>query len=217
MKRQWINDGSVEVGLDEAGRGSLWGRLYVGAVIMSPEDEAYFDNGATLRQITDSKKLTPRKRAVLADFIKENAIEAVVSWAEPSEIDEYNVLRADMRAMHRALDSLDTPFQRILVDGDTWEPYKDVPAQCIVKGDALSLPIAAASIMAKEGHDDWVREMIAANPLLDERYGFARNMGYGTAAHMEGLRVYGPDSLHRCSFAPVRAVSNTMSVPMFKN
>jgi ribonuclease HII len=212
MKRLWIDDGSVEVGLDEAGRGSLWGRLYVGAVIMSPEDEAYFDNGVVLRQITDSKKLTRRRRAVLYDFIKENAIEAVVNWSEPEEIDRLNILRADMAAMHRALASLETPFQRILVDGDTWDQWcgpdgDPVPAVTIVEGDANSLPIAAASIMAKEAHDQWVRETVATHPELDERYGLTSNMGYGTAAHMTGLQTWGAHELHRRSFAPVRKVT----------
>jgi ribonuclease HII len=211
MKRTWIDDGSVEVGLDEAGRGSLWGRLYVGAVIMSPDDEAYFDNGVTLRKITDSKKLTPRRRAILRDFIRENAIEAVVAWADPEEIDRNNILQADMAAMHRALSSMGTPFQRILVDGDYWKPWTDasgevVPALTIVEGDAVSLPIAAASILAKEAHDAWVRETVAAEPTLGERYGLDKNMGYGTAAHMEGLRTWGAHSLHRKSFAPVRGV-----------
>lgn len=218
MKRTWINDGLVEVGLDEAGRGSLWGRMYVGAVIMSPEDEAYFDNGVTLRQITDSKKLTPRRRAILADFIRENAIEATVAWAEPAEIDTVNVLEADMAAMHRALDSMETPFQRILVDGDCWRPWtpaggsEPVPAITIVEGDAMCLSIAAASIMAKEAHDAWVREEVAARPELNERYGLSRGMGYGTTAHMEGLKKYGADILHRRSFAPVRAVSGEAAV-----
>ena len=120
LKRQWITDDLVEVGLDEVGRGSLWGRLYVAAVIMSPEDEAYFDNGVTLNQIKDSKKLTPRRRAVLADFIKENAIEVAVGWSEPEEIDRLNILRADMAAMHRALASLNTPFNEfswMVIDG----------------------------------------------------------------------------------------------------
>lgn len=211
MKRTWIDDGCVEVGLDEAGRGSLWGRLYVGAVIMSPDDDAYFDNGVTLRKITDSKKLTPRRRAVLADFIRENAIESVVAWADPEEIDRNNILQADMAAMHRALSSMGTPFQRILVDGDYWKPWSDasgevVPALTIVEGDAVSLPIAAASILAKEAHDAWVRETVAAEPTLGERYGLDKNMGYGTAAHMEGLRTWGAHSLHRKSFAPVRGV-----------
>lgn len=210
LKRQWIEDGLVEVGLDEAGRGSLWGRLYVGAVIMSPEDEAYFDNGAALREIRDSKKLTRRKRAILADYIRENAIETTTAWSEPEEIDTLNILRADMAAMHRALASLQTPFQRILVDGDVWIPYElqegPVEAVTIIEGDAVSLTIAAASILAKEAHDDWVKEMVAADPSLHERYGFGSNMGYGTVAHMAGLTVWGAHTLHRRSFAPVKAV-----------
>jgi ribonuclease HII len=212
LRRQWIEDGLVEVGLDEAGRGSLWGRLYVGAVIMSPEDEAYFDNGAALRQIKDSKKLSRRKRAILADYIRENAIEAVTSWSDPEEIDTLNILQADMVTMHRALTSLQTPFQRILVDGDMWIPYYEptcnetVQAITIVEGDSVSITIAAASILAKEAHDDWVKEMIAADPSLHERYGFGSNMGYGTAAHMAGLKMWGAHALHRRSFAPVKAV-----------
>ena len=212
MKRTWIDDGEVEVGLDEAGRGSLWGRLYVGAVIMAPDDEAYFDNGATLKQITDSKKLTSRKRAVLADFIRENAIDSGVAWAEPTEIDAVNILQADMAAMHRALSGLAVPFQRILVDGDYWRPWRReedgeiVPAITLVEGDARSLAIAAASILAKEAHDEWVRAEVAARPELEERYGLGSNMGYGTAAHLAGLKEWGADVLHRRSFAPVRAV-----------
>ena len=217
-KRIWIDDGSVEVGLDEAGRGSLWGRLYVGAVIMAPDDEAYFDNGVALRQITDSKVLTRRRRAVLADWIRENAIEAVVAWAEPEEIDRVNILRADMAAMHRALDTMEIPFQRILVDGDQWIPWcgagvtEPTPAITICEGDAKSLPIAAASIIAKEAHDTWVREQVAAQPVLDERYGLSRNMGYGTAEHIAGLKKWGPASGHRKSFAPVRSAA-----PLFRN
>jgi len=212
LRRQWIDDALVEVGLDEAGRGSLWGRLYVGAVIMSPEDEAYFDNGVALRQIKDSKKLSRRKRAILADYIRENAIEAVTAWSDPEEIDTLNILQADMVAMHRALTSLQTPFQRILVDGDMWVPYTDtasnetVQAITIVEGDSVSITIAAASILAKEAHDDWVKEMVAADPSLHERYGFGSNMGYGTAAHMAGLQTWGAHTLHRRSFAPVKAV-----------
>jgi ribonuclease HII len=216
MKRTWINDGEVEVGLDEAGRGSLWGRLYVGAVIMSPEDEAYFDNGATLAKITDSKKLTPRRRAVLADFIRENAIDSGVAWAEPVEIDAENVLQADMSAMHRVLTGLLVPFQRILVDGDYWRPWRGedgeiVPAITLPGGDARSLSIAAASILAKEAHDEWVRAEVAARPELNERYGLGSNMGYGTAAHIEGLKAWGADTLHRRSFAPVREVSGSVT------
>lgn len=251
LRRLWIDDGSVEVGLDEAGRGSLWGRLYVGAVVLSPEDEAYFDHGATmLNEIADSKKLTRRKRAILADFIRENAIEVAVAYAEPEEIDSVNILQADMSAMHRALDSMVVPFQRILVDGDSWRPYRCPPVKggsavatdvnhpveasnatsctrtlptgvsqhpveaiTIVEGDAVSLPIAAASIIAKEAHDQWVREEIERRPELQERYGLGSNMGYGTAAHMAGLKTWGADVLHRRSFAPVSAVVPPSSGP----
>ena len=213
MKRQWVDDGLVEVGLDEAGRGSLWGRLYVGAVIMSPEDEAYFDNGAALRQIKDSKKLSRRLRAILDDYIRETAIETAVSWAEPEEIDSINILQADLSAMHRALAQFNTPFQRILVDGDVWKPWTDpltketVEGITIINGDAVSLPIAAASILAKEAHDRWIKEIVAAKPDLHEHYGLGTNMGYGTTVHMTGLKQWGPDTLHRRSFAPVKAVT----------
>lgn len=212
MKRQWVDDGLVEVGLDEVGRGSLWGRLYVGAVILSPEDEAYFDNGVVLRQIKDSKKLTPRRRAILADYINETAIEAGVGWSEPEEIDNINILRANMATMHRVLHSLETPFQRILVDGDRWTPYTKttpedtIPAVTIIEGDSVSLTIAAASIIAKEAHDEWVRSSILIEPMLHEYYNLGSNMGYGTAAHMAGLKTWGAHRLHRRSFAPVRAV-----------
>lgn len=216
MKRAWINDGCVEVGLDEAGRGPLWGRLYVGAAVMAPDDDAYFDGGVVLKQITDSKKLTPRRRAVLRDYIQDTAIATAVAWAEPAEIDAVNVLQANMNAMHRALDAIwkeeCIPFQRILVDGDTWRVWHDpetgteVPGIKIVEGDASVLSIAAASILAKEAHDEWVRTTVAAEPLLSERYGLDRNMGYGTAAHMAGLKTWGAHALHRRSFAPVRAV-----------
>ena len=211
LKGQWIDDDCIEVGVDEAGRGSLWGRLYVGAVIISPEDECYSDHGAGLREIKDSKKLTRRKRGLLADYIRENAIATAVAWAEPEEIDRDNILQADLSAMHRALDSICIPFQRILVDGDSWRPYTDtqgspVQAITIVEGDAVSLPIAAASILAKEAHDEWLRGEVERRPELHERYGLGSNMGYGTAAHLTGLKTWGADSGHRRSFAPVRAV-----------
>jgi ribonuclease HII len=209
LARAWKDDGSVEVGLDEAGRGCLWGRLYVGAVILSPEVEAYADGGAVLGLIKDSKKLSRKKRAGLADWIRDNAVESAVAWAEPEEIDEINILQADIAAMRRALNSLEAPFQRILVDGDFSIKYKpsEVEEITIVGGDASYVSIAAASILAKEAHDDWVAEQVGNNPALHDRYGFGANMGYGTAAHMAGLREWGPTEGHRRSFAPVAAAA----------
>jgi len=218
LRRAWIADGKVEVGLDEAGRGSLWGHLFVGAVVLSPDDEDYPDDGLLLRQITDSKKLSRKRRAALAAYIRENAVAHAVTFADAAEVDRLNVLYADMAAMERALDVIaaTVPLQRVLVDGDTapvWRPRADamftsepVDVLPIVEGDAQVISIAAASILAKEAHDTWVRERIEAEPSLHERYGFGTNMGYGTAAHMAGLQTWGAHAEHRRSFAPVRRV-----------
>ena len=108
--------------------------------------------------------------------------------------------------MHRALDALCVPVERILVDGDQWKPYKDTEAHVIVDGDAQYLAIAAAGILAKVARDRWVAEVVAAHPDWDTQYGLGTNMGYGTAVHMKGLSEHGVTAEHRRSFAPVRAV-----------
>ena len=155
-------DALVEVGLDEAGRGCLFGRLYVGAVVFAKDEEDFFDHGATLATIRDSKTLSARKRAILYDYIQEAALDKAVAYAESTEVDEFNVLQADLRCMHRALDALTIPVHRILVDGDHWKPWrrdgKDVEAHTIVDGDASYLSIAAAGILAKEARDAWVAD-----------------------------------------------------------
>jgi ribonuclease HII len=204
------NDDAVEVGLDEAGRGCLFGRLYVGAVVFAKEEEDFFDHGATLQLIKDSKVLTPRRRAILYDYIRECALDRAVAFAEATEVDEFNVLAADMRCMHRALDALVVPVDRILVDGDHWRPWRAegateaTEAHVIVDGDAQFLSIAAAGILAKVARDRWVEEVCAENPAWDAQYGLLSNKGYGTAAHMAGLREHGVTEYHRRSFAPVR-------------
>ena len=207
----FANDDAVEVGLDEAGRGPLFGRLYVGAVVFAKDEEAFFDNGVTLKTIQDSKVLTPRRRAILYDYIQECALDKVVAYAEAAEVDEYNVLGADMRTMHRALDALTVPVDRILVDGDVWKPWKNekgetVEAHVCVDGDAEYLPIAAAGILAKVAHDRWIEEIVAAHPEWDTHYGLLKNKGYGTAAHLKGLSEHGATPEHRRSYAPVRKV-----------
>lgn len=194
--------------MDEAGRGSLFGRLYVGAVVFAKDEENFFDHGATLNTIRDSKTLTPRKRAILYDYIQEAALDKAVAYAEATEVDEFNVLQADLRCMHRALDSLTIPIDRILVDGDHWKTWRnaegrDIEAHTIVDGDASYLSIAAAGILAKVAHDEWITEACAAHPEWDEHYGLLGNKGYGTAAHMRGLQLHGATEEHRRSFAPV--------------
>jgi ribonuclease HII len=210
-KLAYSNDDLLEVGLDEAGRGCLFGRLYVGAVVLPKNMDDLFDHGAAIAQIKDSKVISERKRAIVYDYIQECAIDKSITYAECAEIDEYNVLAADMRAMHRALDALTVPVERILVDGNIWRPWKNefgetVESQMIVHGDASYLSIAAAGILAKVSRDRWIEEICSVNPLWNEKYGLLKNKGYGTAAHRRGLSVHGATEEHRRSFAPVRTV-----------
>lgn len=210
-KLHFTDDDHVEVGLDEAGRGCLFGRLYVGAVVFAKDEDAFFDHGVALKTIKDSKVLSAKKRAILYDYIQECALDKAVAFAESTEVDEYNVLGADMRTMHRALDSLTVPVDRILVDGDAWKPWKneageEVDAHVIVDGDAEYLSIAAAGILAKVARDRWVEEVCAENPDWNTQYNFLSNKGYGTAAHLKGLSEHGVTPHHRRSYAPVRQV-----------
>lgn len=202
---RYLEDDKIEVGIDEAGRGALFGRMYVGAVVFSNELEAFFDHGATLNEIKDSKKLTERKRNILYDYVKECAVDYSVEWCSNTQIDEENVLQADLNTMHRALENLVVPVQRILVDGDSWKPWAknpDAEVYKIIEGDSKFLAIAGAAILAKVARDRWVLECCDSNPDWDDKYGLRSNKGYGTAKHMDGLKKHGATSLHRMSFAP---------------
>jgi ribonuclease HII len=204
-KLRYKDDDLIEVGLDEAGRGCLFGRLYVGAVVFTNDMDDMFDQGAMLKTIKDSKLLTKRRRDILYDYTRECALAYSVAYAEVPEIDTFNILQADLSAMHRALDSLQVPVQRVLADGDHWRPYGDTEGYAIVDGDAQYLPIAAAGILAKVSRDRWVESVVATHPEWDTKYGLSRNMGYGTADHMKGIEEHGVTSEHRRSFRPVAA------------
>jgi len=199
------DDDLVEVGIDETGRGALFGRMYVGAVVLPSELDCFFDNGAGLSEIKDSKKLTERKRGILYDYIKECAIDYSVVWCSNETIDQHNVLQADLMTMHKALDSLVVPVQRVLVDGDCWKPWAghdDVEVHKVIGGDAKYLAIAGAAILAKVERDNWVQSVCDEHPEWDVRYSLRGNKGYGAAKHMAGLKEFGPTPLHRMSFAP---------------
>jgi ribonuclease HII len=205
----FASDDVIEVGIDEAGRGCLFGRLYVGAVVFPKEMDDFFDQGAALQQIKDSKTISERKRGILYDYIQECALDKAVTFAECTEVDEYNVLVADLRTMHRALDALTVPVDRILVDGDAWKPWRNesgevVESHIIVDGDASYLSIAAAGILAKVSRDRWIEEVCAEHPEWDAKYNLLKNKGYGTAAHLKGLSEHGVTDQHRRSYAPVR-------------
>jgi ribonuclease HII len=192
-----------EIGLDEAGRGPLIGRVYAGAVI--------WDNNKECPLITDSKKLTPKKRALALQWIKDNIKYWGVGYADEKEIDKINILNATKLAMDRAIEDLKSKYQNditdlyyLLIDGTGWEKkFKDFDVESIVKGDSLYYSIAAASIIAKEYHDAHIKELISIDPTLDEKYSLSSNMGYPTVKHFDGIKKYGASDYHRKSFRGV--------------
>ena len=206
---RFLEDDAIEVGIDEAGRGALFGRMYVAAVVLPAELDCFFDNGAALNEIKDSKKISERKRGIIYDYVKDCAVDYHVAWCDNKQIDEENVLQADLNTMHRALEGLAVPVQRILVDGDCWKKWPanpDVEVNKVIGGDSKFLAIAAASILAKVERDRWVISCCDDHPEWDEKYGLRSNKGYGAAKHMEGLKAHGPTELHRMSYAPCSGI-----------
>ena len=175
----------LEAGCDEAGRGCLAGSVFAAAVIFPPD----YSNS----ELNDSKQLTARKRYALREVICRDAL----AWAvEPEEIDRINILNASILAMHRALDRLTLRPGFIIVDGNRFKPYGDVPHCTIVKGDGKYLSIAAASILAKTCRDDYMLRLHEQYPW----YGWDRNAGYPTKLHREGILSHGLTPYHRRSF-----------------
>lgn len=199
-KLEWrMEPGCVEVGIDEAGRGCLMGRVYVGLVIL-PEEEPPEDS--LWWKIKDSKKLSPKRRAEYRKFIQENAKEWHVEYANVEEIERHNILQATLLAAHRGLNTLTTRPNLILMDGSYFKYYMDpttdeaISHVCVPKGDNSYLAIAAASILAKEARDEWVTEIASEHP----EYGWEKNKGYGTKQHREAIQTHGTTSYHRMSF-----------------
>ena len=174
-------------GVDEAGRGPLAGPVCAAAVILPRDLE--------IPGLTDSKKLTDKKRRELFPIIKEQAIAYGIGFASEQEIDEINILQATFLAMQRAIDQLEGKADLALIDGNRQKDF-GLPAVTVVKGDSLSASIAAASVLAKVTRDDLMLEMAETYP----EYGFEIHKGYGTKAHYEALRKYGASPIHRQSF-----------------
>jgi ribonuclease HII len=177
-----------EAGTDEAGRGCLAGPVTAAAVILPETFESPF--------LDDSKKLSEPRRLELSAQIREQALAFAISHVSPETIDQINILKASILAMHRALDQLAQRPAAIAVDGNKFTAYRDIPHQCLIKGDGRFLNIAAASILAKTARDALMRELHEEFP----QYQWHRNKGYPTRAHREALREYGPTPHHRKSF-----------------
>ena len=181
-------DGLIEAGCDEAGRGCLAGSVYAAAVILPPG----YDNP----DLNDSKKLTAARRNVLRRQIERDALAWAVGIVTPEEIDSINILRASFLAMHRALDQLAVRPQAVIVDGNRFVPYQNLPYATIVKGDGKYQAIAAASILAKTYRDDYMDALAEEYPFYD----WKSNKGYPTKAHREGIRQHGISPYHRKSY-----------------
>lgn len=174
-------------GVDEAGRGPLAGPVCAAAVIL-PE-------GVIIDCVNDSKKLSEKKRESLFDVIREQALSYSIAYATVDEIEEINILNATMLAMRRAIDGLDIKADYAMIDGNKIPPI-DIDAECIVKGDAKSMSIACASILAKVSRDRLLYKYAEEYPM----YGFDKHKGYGTKVHREAILKYGPCPYHRKSF-----------------
>lgn len=184
--------GALLAGVDEVGRGPLVGSVVAAAVILDPAQE--------IEGLADSKKLSEKKRLRLSDEIKAKALAWSISEASPKEIDSLNILHASMLAMERAVASLSIQPQFVLVDGNRVPAGIVVPANSVIKGDALAKCISAASIIAKVWRDNDMKRLDCAYPA----YGFAKHKGYPTKAHFEALSVHGICPEHRKSFGPVK-------------
>ncbi len=188
MLKPHFYEGLIEAGCDEAGRGCLAGSVFAAAVIL-PAD---YNNSA----LNDSKKLTEHQRYALREQIMADAEAWAVGEVTPEEIDKINILKASFLAMHRALDQLKVRPEAIIVDGNRFVPYHDLPYTTVVKGDGKYQAIAAASILAKTFRDDYMKRLDSEYPC----YGWAGNKGYPTAKHRQAIREHGVSPYHRMSY-----------------
>lgn len=202
LKTRFQTDTAIEAGIDEVGRGCLWGPLVTCAVIWPPEEEWTEEIRELAQQIKDSKKLTERKRTKLATAIQDYAIDFAIGVVEPNEIDRLGMTRTNQLAFARAVRGLTVEPDRLLVDGILPLAKEDWKAEqhTIIEGDAQFLPIAAASIVAKVHRDSWVQAWCETNKQLGDRYGLSSSKGYGTKVHREALKRFGPHELHRRLF-----------------
>ncbi len=188
MLKNYLHENNTEAGCDEAGRGCLAGPVCAAAVIMPPD----FNHP----QLNDSKKMSLHNRMLLRKEIEEKAIDYAVVFIDNKQIDSINILKASLVGMHRALDKLNVIPQHILVDGNKFFSYRDIPHTCVVKGDGKYVSIAAASVLAKTSRDEYMQKLHKKYAV----YGWDKNKGYPTKYHREAIIKYGISPYHRRSF-----------------
>jgi ribonuclease HII len=224
-------ENTFEIGIDEAGRGPLFGRLYVAAVIL-PKDSSFRHE-----DMKDSKKFHSKKKIQqVAEYIKNNAISWSIQYIESEVIDEINIRQAVFKGMHECIRDIlsklgenetkdvDKNGVMLLVDGNDFKPFtfydedieeiRSLRHETVEKGDNKYTCIAAASILAKVARDQYITELCEKNPELSEKYGINTNMGYGTKAHMDGIKQHGITEWHRKSFAPCRGTYGSPCDPL---
>ncbi|MCE1198823.1 MAG: ribonuclease HII [Marinilabiliales bacterium] len=194
----FYREGVSEAGCDEAGRGCLAGPVFAAAVILPPDFHHPLLN--------DSKQLSEKHRLQLREMILKEALAWSIGICDHLEIDQINILNASILAMHKALDQLSKQPEHILVDGNRFKRYKEIPHTCVVKGDSKYQSIAAASILAKTFRDDFMIQIHEAHP----QYGWAVNKGYPTGKHREAIRCYGITEYHRKTF---RLIEDQLAFP----
>lgn len=192
----FMKKGLIEVGCDEAGRGCLSGPVFAAAVILPPNFKC--------EALNDSKQLSEKTCNELRSIIENEATAFAVAYCTPQEIDEINILWASVEAMHRAISKLKITPQHILVDGNRFKPYKEIPHKCVVKGDSKYMSIAAASVLAKTYRDEYMKNLHNTFP----QYDWIKNKGYPTKAHREAIKGFGITPHHRKSFNLIQITSN---------
>ncbi len=200
MLLPYLKKNTVEAGCDEAGRGCLAGPVVAAAVILPPD----FSN----ELLDDSKKLSDKQRYRLRDIIEKEALDYAVAYVPESKIDEINILWASVLAMHQSLDQLKLRPEHIIIDGNKFRPYNDIPYQTVVKGDGKYLSIAAASILAKTCRDDYMLKLNKEFP----HYGWDSNKGYPTKKHRQAIKDTGATVHHRKSFNLLGDTQLTLSL-----
>lgn len=196
LKHYFNSDNDFEAGIDEAGRGPLFGRVYVACVIL-PKESGTFNYSL----MKDSKRFTSKKKLMeVYNHIIENCVDYSICYKDEKEIDKINIRAATLQCMHDCIDSIKTKPDFLLVDGCDFNVYNGIEHECIEGGDNWYCSIAAASILAKVARDTYVEELCKENPELDDYYSLSKNKGYGTKAHLDGLKTHGLSKWHRKTF-----------------